>query len=126
MPAGAPYAPQDDAPMWNTWRASPKDTSAGTSGARAAGSAPVAGRGDEEVEQHIVAAGGDDEHVATGAEAGQHRLGDERREHRRQGGVHRVAAGAQDVRAGAGGGGMTGRDDATHGRFYSFAASSAA
>ena len=41
-----------------------------------------------------------DEHVAAGAQAGQERLGDERGQQRRQGGVDGVAARAQDVCAG--------------------------
>ena len=43
IPAGLPYAPHEDAPMLNTWMTSPNDTSAGTSGARPAGSAPRPG-----------------------------------------------------------------------------------
>jgi hypothetical protein len=81
---------------------------------RSAGREPAPGRLDEEVEQHRVLARRRDEHVAAGAEAGEHRLGDERREHRRQRGVHGVAAGAERVRAGFGGDRMAGGDDAAH------------
>ena len=59
-----------------------------------------------------VAARRRDEHVAARAEPGQQRLGHERRHQRGQRRVDRVAAGAQDLRAGLGGQGVAGRDDA--------------
>ena len=97
----------------NTCTASPNETSTGDQRrARASRSAPRPGRRDEEVEQHRLAARRRHEHVAAGAEPGQQRLGHERREHRRQRGVDRVAAGAQDVRAGGRGQRVAGRDDA--------------
>jgi hypothetical protein len=76
---------------------------------------PAPRRLHEEVEQHRLAVGRYDEHVATGPEARQERLGDERREHRGQRGVHRVAAGAEDLCAGGGGLRVAGGDDAAHG-----------
>ena len=99
--------------MWKTWTASPKSITTASSGARSP-SAP-ARRRDHEVEQHRLAAGRRDEHVAARAEPGQQRLGHERRHQRRQRGVDRVAAGAQDVRAGLGGQRVAGRDDAALG-----------
>ena len=84
------------APTWKVWRASPaKSTSTGTSGARCSAVGAVTGRGDEEVQQHRLLAGARDEHVAAGAGPAQQRLGDPRRQHRRDGGVDRVAAVAQ-------------------------------
>jgi hypothetical protein len=75
---------------------------------------PAAGRLDEEVEQHGVLARRRHEHVAAGPEPGEHRLRDERREHGGQRRVDRVAAGAEDLRAGSGGDGMARGDDAAH------------
>ena len=75
---------------------------------------PAARRLDEEVEQHGILAGRRGEHVAARAEPGEHRLGDERGEHRRQRGVHGVAAGAEDLRAGRSGDGVARGDDAAH------------
>ena len=114
-PATVPYGPAAAAPMLNTWTASPKSTSTASSGACGApGATAAARRLDEEVEQHGLLARRRHEHVAAGAEPGQHRLGDERREHRRQRGVHGVAARAERVRAGLGGDGMARGDDAAH------------
>ena len=76
----------------------------------------VAGGGDEEVEQRRRGARLGHEHVAAGAEPGQLRLGDERRRHRGERGVDRVAAGAQHLRAGVSGQRMARGDDALHGR----------
>ena len=101
--------------MLKTCTASPKSTSTATQRrVRRAGLDAAARRLDEEVEQHRLAAGRRDEHVAAGAEPGEQRLGDERREHRGERGVDRVAAGAQDLGAGLGGHGMAGGDDAAH------------
>ena len=60
----------------------------------------AAGGLDREVEHDPLARAVGDEHVAAGAQAGQERLGDERGQQRRQGGVDGVAARAQDVCAG--------------------------
>jgi hypothetical protein len=72
----------------------------------------VAGRGDHEVQQHRLAARRRHEHVAARAEPRQQRLRHERRHQRGQRRIDRVASGAQDLRAGGGGQGVTGRDDA--------------
>ena len=115
-PAGVPYAPHDDAPTWKVWRASPaKSTSTGTSGARCAEVRAVAGRGDEEVQQHRLLARPRDEHVAARAGPGEQRLGDPRREHRGDGGVDGVAARAQRVDAGLRGQRVAGGHDAPRG-----------
>jgi hypothetical protein len=63
------------------------------------GIAAVAGRGDEEVQQHRRLAGLGDEHVAAGAGPAQQRLGDPRREHGGDRRIDRVSAGAQHVGA---------------------------
>ena len=97
--------------MLNIWTTSPNDTSTGTSGAA---TRPSLGAATKKSSRTSLAVGRRDEHVAAGAEAGQQRLGDERREHRRQRGVDRVAAGAEDLRTGLCGEGMTGGDDAAH------------
>ena len=76
------------------------------------GVAPVARRRDEEVEQDGLLAGRRDEHVAARAGAAQQRLGDPRRQHRRDRGVDGVAAVAQDVGASLGGQRMAGGDHA--------------
>ena len=81
---------------------------------RRAGLEAASRRLDEEVQQHRRRAGRRDEHVAAGAEPGEHRLGDERREHGGQRGVDRVAARAQDLRARARCYGMARGDDAAH------------
>ena len=94
--------------MWKTWTASPKSITTASSGERS----PWLGRGDHEVQQHRLTAGRGDQHVAARAEPGQQRLGHERRHQRGQRRVDGVAAGAQDVGAGGGGQGVTGRDDA--------------
>ena len=86
------------APMWKTWTASPKSITDRVQ-RRATRRAP--GARDHEVQQHRLPAGRRDEHVAARTEPGQQRLGHERRHQRRQRGVDRVAAGAQDVRAGS-------------------------
>ena len=99
--------------MWKSCTASPKST--GTvieRGVRRAGRPPATRRRDEEVEQHGLLPGRGDQHVAAGAEPGQQRLGHERGEHRRQRRVDRVAAGAEELRAGLGGHGVAGGDDA--------------
>ncbi len=93
--------------MLNTWITSPKETSTGTSGARS----PALGAATKKSSSTSSSPGRGDEHVAAGAEPGQQRLGDERREHRGQRRVDGVAAGAEDLRAGLGREGMPGRDD---------------
>lgn len=74
--------------------------------ARRVAAAP--GRLDEEVQQHVVPTGGSDEQVATGAQAREQRLADERRAHRGEGGVDRVATCPQRARARFGGQRMPG------------------
>jgi len=74
----------------------------------------AAGRLGEEVQQDGRLPGRRHQHVPARAEPGEHRLGDERGEHGRQGGVHRVPPGAEDLRAGVGGDGMARGDDAAH------------
>ena len=94
---------------------SEKRTSIGSSvGAGAVGQA-VPGGGDEEVEQVVLAARRVHEHEAARARAGERRLGHERHEHRGDGGVDGVAAGAQDVGGRLGGHGVSGCDDSSHG-----------
>ena len=74
----------------------------------------LARRGDEEVEQDVLAAGRVDQHEAAGAGPRQGRLADERHEHRGDRGVDRVAAGAQRVGSGLGRQRVPGGDDASH------------
>jgi hypothetical protein len=75
------------------------------------GGRAASGRLDEEVEQHRRCPGQRDEHVAAGAEAGEQRFAGERREHRTERRVDRVAAGPQHLGARPGRDRMTGRDD---------------
>ena len=114
MPAGLPYAPHDDAPTWKIWRASPaKSTSTGTqrrARARRRRRGPGAATKKSSSTGSSPAPG--DEHVAAGARPGQQRLGDPRRQHRRDRGVDGVAAGAQDVGAGLRGQRVAGGHDA--------------
>src|SRR3954454_2772003 len=95
-PAGVPYAPTAAAPTWKTCRASPNETSIGTSGSRGpalggaakevrrGGSAPPpgrrAGRRAKEARQRRLSPRAGDEQLAAGARAGQQRLGDPGRE----------------------------------------------
>ena len=67
--------------------------------ARRVGIEAAPARLDEEVEQVVLALGGVREHEAARAEAGQRALGGERRQHRADGGVERVAALAQRLGA---------------------------
>ena len=71
-------------------------------------------RRDEEIE-HAGLAARVDEHVAARAEAGERALGHARRHHRRDRGVDRVAAVAQDLRPRLGGQRMAAGDNATGG-----------
>lgn len=75
-------------------------------------------RRDEEVEQVRLAARRVDQHEAAGAETGQRALGDEAREDRRDRGVDRVAAFAQDVRPGFSGQRVTAGDGAARGQSF--------
>ena len=106
--------------MWNTCAASPKDTSTASQlgrrrilrrPLRRAGEPPMVGASHEEVEQRRLLAATGDEHVAARAEPGQQRLGHERRQHRPDRRVDRVAAFAQHPRARLRGQRMPGGDD---------------
>jgi hypothetical protein len=83
--------PQEAAPTWKTWVASPKSMVTARNGARSAGVETPPGRLDEEVQQHRVAAGGHDQQVAARGQPGEQRLRDARRQHRGDGGVDGVA-----------------------------------
>ena len=113
MPAGLPYVPQDAAPTWKIWRRVAGEVDLdGHERRPILGIAAEAGRGDEEVQQHRRLAGLGHEHVAARAGAAQQRLGDPRRQHRRDRGVDGVAARAQHVRSRLRGQRVTGGDHA--------------
>ena len=69
------------------------------------------GRRHEEVQQRHGNIPAGDQHVASGPEAGEQRLGHERGQHRGDDRIHRVAAVAQNPRSGVGGQRVPGGDD---------------
>ena len=98
-----PGTPHDAGPMLKSCGTSSKSTSTADQLAARRGVEPAPARLHEEVEQVVLAAGRVGEQEAAGAERRQRALGRERGEHRADGGVERVAAVAERLRAGLGG-----------------------
>ena len=93
-PRAVPGTPHEAAPTLKTCGGASKSTATGTSSDSAL-DATRPGHLDEEVEQRRVPPGRVDEHEAARPEARQRALGGERRQHRGDGGIDRVAALAQ-------------------------------
>jgi hypothetical protein len=76
---------------------------------------PLAGRGDEEVEQVVLAPGRVDQHEPAGARPRERRLRGEAHQHGGSGGIDRIATFAQHVGPGPGRKRMTSGNDTSHG-----------